>query len=189
MPDGFVQKRGCGLDFPSYPVRPARSRADDGGSRPHGRPAGARPTSTTGTCPGYTATWWPGWATRPKRRTSPRRSSSRCSAPSASFRWRDVPFSSWIFRIAHNCIATHYRKSAQRGGVTSELSGGHGGRPARLATPVEERITIDEVRRAAASAARGAARGDRAAICRRAVDRGYGEGAGQTRREYQGAAA
>ena len=31
------------------------------------------------------------------------------------FRWRDVPFSSWVFRIAHNCIATHYRRTASSG--------------------------------------------------------------------------
>lgn len=64
------------------------------------------------------------------------------------FRWREVPFSSWIFRIAHNCIATHYRKTAQRGGATSELSEDMlDGRP-DLATAVEERITMEEVRRA-----------------------------------------
>jgi RNA polymerase sigma-70 factor (ECF subfamily) len=62
------------------------------------------------------------------------------------FRWRDVPFSSWLFRIAHNCIATHFRKVAQRGGGTSELSedlidGRHD-----LAAAVEERITMEEVR-------------------------------------------
>jgi RNA polymerase sigma-70 factor (ECF subfamily) len=65
------------------------------------------------------------------------------------FRWREVPFSSWIFRIAHNCIATHFRRVAQRGGATSELSeemidGRHD-----LAAAVEERITIEEVRIAA----------------------------------------
>jgi RNA polymerase sigma-70 factor (ECF subfamily) len=65
------------------------------------------------------------------------------------FRWREVPFSSWLFRIAHNAIATHYRRSAQRGGTTSELSEDMAdGRP-DLATSVEERITMDEVRRAA----------------------------------------
>ena len=65
------------------------------------------------------------------------------------FRWREVPFSSWLFRIAHNAIATHYRRSAQRGGATSELSEDMAdGRP-DLATSVEERITMDEVRRAA----------------------------------------
>jgi RNA polymerase sigma-70 factor, ECF subfamily len=68
----------------------------------------------------------------------------------SSFRWREVPFSSWIFRIAHNCIATHYRKSAQRGGATAELSEDMvDGRP-DLATAVEERITMEEVRRASA---------------------------------------
>lgn len=68
----------------------------------------------------------------------------------SGFHWREVPFSSWIFRIAHNCIATHYRKSAQRGGATSELSEDMlDGRP-DLATAVEERITMDEVRRASA---------------------------------------
>ncbi len=68
----------------------------------------------------------------------------------SDFRWREVPFSSWIFRIAHNCIATHYRKSAQRGGATSELSEDMvDGRP-DLATSVEERLTIEEVRRASA---------------------------------------
>lgn len=64
------------------------------------------------------------------------------------FRWREVPFSSWLFRIAHNCIATHYRRSAQRGGATSELSEDMVDHGADLATAVEERITMDEVRRA-----------------------------------------
>jgi RNA polymerase sigma-70 factor (ECF subfamily) len=64
------------------------------------------------------------------------------------FRWREVPFSSWIFRIAHNCVATHYRRSAQRGGIAAELSEDIvDGRP-DMAMAVEERITMDEVRRA-----------------------------------------
>ena len=66
------------------------------------------------------------------------------------FRWREVPFSSWIFRIAHNCIATHYRRSAQRGGATSELSEDMVDERPDLALAVEERITIEEVRRASA---------------------------------------
>jgi RNA polymerase sigma-70 factor, ECF subfamily len=65
------------------------------------------------------------------------------------FRWRDVPFSSWLFRIAHNCVATHYRRAAQRGGGTLELSediidGRHD-----LSAAIEERITLEEVRFAA----------------------------------------
>jgi RNA polymerase sigma-70 factor (ECF subfamily) len=64
------------------------------------------------------------------------------------FRWREVPFSSWLFRIAHNCIATHYRRSAQRGGLTSELSEEMADGRLDVATAVEERITMEEVRRA-----------------------------------------
>jgi RNA polymerase sigma-70 factor (ECF subfamily) len=66
------------------------------------------------------------------------------------FRWRDVPFSSWVFRIAHNCVATHYRRSAQRGGPTAEIplelaDGRH-----NVAQTIEEQITMEEVRAAAA---------------------------------------
>jgi RNA polymerase sigma-70 factor (ECF subfamily) len=64
------------------------------------------------------------------------------------FRWRDVPFSSWIFRIAHNHVATHFRRAAQRGGalaaITEEMVDGRHD----LAAAVEERITLEEVRRA-----------------------------------------
>jgi len=66
------------------------------------------------------------------------------------FRWKDVPFSSWVFRIAHNCVATHFRRSAQRGGPTAEIpldlaDGRHD-----VAHAIEERITLEEVRAAAA---------------------------------------
>lgn len=66
------------------------------------------------------------------------------------FKWRDVPFSSWVFRIAHNCIVTHYRRTAQRGGPTSEIpldmiDGRHD-----IAYAIEEQITMEEVRVAAA---------------------------------------
>ena len=65
------------------------------------------------------------------------------------FRWRDVPFSSWIFRIAHNHIATHFRRAAQRGGPTAELSEDMVDFREGPAAAVEERITLEEVRRAA----------------------------------------
>ncbi len=64
------------------------------------------------------------------------------------FHWKDVPFSSWIFRIAHNCIATHYRRSAQRGGPTSEIPEDTVDCRHDLAASVEERITLEEVRQA-----------------------------------------
>lgn len=65
------------------------------------------------------------------------------------FRWRDVPFSSWLFRIAHNHIATHFRRTAQRGGPTAELSEEMVDWRAETASTVEEKITMEEVRRAA----------------------------------------
>ncbi len=65
------------------------------------------------------------------------------------FRWRDVPFSSWLFRIAHNHVATHFRRAAQRGGVTSEIPEAMADWRHDIAASVEERITLDEVRRAA----------------------------------------
>lgn len=66
------------------------------------------------------------------------------------FRWRDVPFSSWVFRIAHNCVATHYRRSAQRGGPTSEIPPELADGRHNVALAIEEQITMEEVRAAAA---------------------------------------
>jgi len=64
------------------------------------------------------------------------------------FRWKDVPFSSWLFRIAHNHVATHFRRNAQRGGPTSELSEEMVDYRHDLATAVEERLQMEEVRHA-----------------------------------------
>ncbi|MBF6600799.1 MAG: sigma-70 family RNA polymerase sigma factor [Dehalococcoidia bacterium] len=64
------------------------------------------------------------------------------------FRWKDVPFSSWIFRIAHNHIATYFRRAAQRGRPTSELPDEMVDLRFDLASAVEERITLEEVQRA-----------------------------------------
>ena len=64
------------------------------------------------------------------------------------FRWRDVPFSSWLFRIAHNHVASHFRRVAQRGGPLAALS------PELIdwrdgpAATVEQQVTLEEVRRA-----------------------------------------
>jgi len=66
------------------------------------------------------------------------------------FRWKDVPFSSWIFRIAHNQIATHFRRSVQRGGVATEISEDVIDHRHDIAGAVEARITLEEVQRATA---------------------------------------
>lgn len=64
------------------------------------------------------------------------------------FRWKDVPFSSWLFRIAHNQIATHFRRSAQRGGPAAALSEDMVDLRQQPAVAVEEMLTMEEVRRA-----------------------------------------
>ena len=64
------------------------------------------------------------------------------------FRWKDVPFSSWLFRIAHNQVATHFRRNAQRGGPTAALSEDMVDFRDGPATAVEERLAMEEVRRA-----------------------------------------
>jgi RNA polymerase sigma-70 factor (ECF subfamily) len=66
------------------------------------------------------------------------------------FRWRDVPFSSWLFRIAHNQCATHYRRLAQRGGPHAELSPDLIDWRDGPAAEVEQMVTMEEVRRATA---------------------------------------
>lgn len=64
------------------------------------------------------------------------------------FRWKNVPFSSWLFRIAHNHVVSHFRRSAQRGAATSDISEEMPDSRRDLAEAVEERITMEEVRRA-----------------------------------------
>jgi RNA polymerase sigma-70 factor (ECF subfamily) len=64
------------------------------------------------------------------------------------FRWKDVPFSSWLFRIAHNQVATHFRRNAQRGGPPALLTEDMVDFEQSPSAAVEEMMTLDEVRRA-----------------------------------------
>ena len=64
------------------------------------------------------------------------------------FRWRDVPFASWLFRIAHNQVATHFRRTAQHGGTTVELSEDIVDGYRDLAASVEDRVLWEDVRKA-----------------------------------------
>jgi len=67
----------------------------------------------------------------------------------ARFQWReDVPFTAWLFRIAHNQVISHYRRS---GKVTALIEDGVGD-PTGSEDPAEEvelRLALDEVYRAA----------------------------------------
>ena len=39
-----------------------------------------------------------------------------------SFKWKGAPFSSWLFRIAHNLIVDHFRKKARKKTVALEAA-------------------------------------------------------------------
>ena len=64
------------------------------------------------------------------------------------FRWKDVPFSSWLFRIAHNQLVSHFRRNAQRGGPAAMLSEDMVDLRQQPAAAVEQMLTLEEVRRA-----------------------------------------
>ena len=38
----------------------------------------------------------------------------------SSFKWRNIPFSAWLFRIAHNKVVDHLRKKSRRATVPLE---------------------------------------------------------------------
>ncbi|MDP9237523.1 MAG: sigma-70 family RNA polymerase sigma factor [Chloroflexota bacterium] len=65
-----------------------------------------------------------------------------------NFRWKDVPFSSWLFRIAHNHVASHFRSGAQRGGATVGIPEDMVDRRHDLASALELQMQIEEIRRA-----------------------------------------
>jgi len=64
------------------------------------------------------------------------------------FRWKAVPFSAWLFRIAHNHLVSHFRRSALRKG--SQLSESMIDEDMDPPALVEARLALDEVRRATA---------------------------------------
>jgi len=63
------------------------------------------------------------------------------------FEWRQVPFSAWVFRIAHNAVVSHQRRDGARGKVGPLLPT----LPVKTPGPeeaVEARLALDEVMRA-----------------------------------------
>jgi RNA polymerase sigma-70 factor (ECF subfamily) len=63
------------------------------------------------------------------------------------YRMRNIPFSAWLFRIAHNHVVSYFRKSGARG-TTGILDEGIADSRADPATLVETRLTVEEVVRA-----------------------------------------
>jgi RNA polymerase sigma-70 factor (ECF subfamily) len=65
----------------------------------------------------------------------------------SEFRWRAVPFSAWIFRIAHNQVVSYFRRASSRG-PTAPLLENLVDQRQDTATTVERRLTVDAVFRA-----------------------------------------
>ena len=64
-----------------------------------------------------------------------------------TFRWQGHPFSSWLFRIAHNLVVDHYRKSGKRKTVPLENAASRvGATSSDLDRQVEIDLMMDEVR-------------------------------------------
>jgi RNA polymerase sigma-70 factor (ECF subfamily) len=65
----------------------------------------------------------------------------------SSFKWKGVPFSAWLFRIAHNLVVDYLRKEAKR--ITTPLDDSmvdSGSNPQKL---TEQRLDIEQLALAA----------------------------------------
>ena len=63
-----------------------------------------------------------------------------------SFRWQGHPFSSWLFRIAHNMVVDHFRRQARKKTVPLDAAQGvPGTSSADLHRQVEVSMAIQEV--------------------------------------------
>src|SRR2546427_11326467 len=64
------------------------------------------------------------------------------------FQWREAPFSSWLFRIAHNAVISQRRKETARG-RSSQLSEGLAVNSQGPDELVENRLALTDIREAA----------------------------------------
>lgn len=61
----------------------------------------------------------------------------------SSYKWQGMPFSSWLYRIAHNQVVDHLRKKSKRITVPlDESMPAHGDDPRHVA---EQKIEIEEI--------------------------------------------
>ncbi len=64
-----------------------------------------------------------------------------------SFKWQGHPFSSWLFRIAHNLIVDYFRRAARKKTVPLEAAEATvGSTPDDIDRVVETNLTMAEIR-------------------------------------------
>jgi RNA polymerase sigma-70 factor (ECF subfamily) len=64
----------------------------------------------------------------------------------SSFKWKGMPFSAWLFRIAHNQVVDYYRKKSKRATVPLEDSLAAGGSdPEQVA---EQKVEMEQLAQA-----------------------------------------
>ena len=61
----------------------------------------------------------------------------------SSFKWKGVPFSAWLFRIAHNQVVDYLRKKAKR--VTESLDGVVAASKSNPQLEVERKLDIEQL--------------------------------------------
>jgi RNA polymerase sigma-70 factor (ECF subfamily) len=65
-----------------------------------------------------------------------------------SFKWRGYPFSSWLFRIAHNLVVDHYRKRGRQKADSLEDARGVALVSADIDSQMDLKLSVQEVYKA-----------------------------------------
>ena len=107
-----------------------------------------------------------------------------------SFKPRGYPFSSWLYRIAHNLVVDYFRAKGRRKTTSLETTENSvGSSEEDLDSYVDVKIAMVKVSEAMGGPDRSAEGGDIAALCRRPVGCGDGQGDGQKGKRSEGASA
>ena len=107
-----------------------------------------------------------------------------------SFKFQGYPFSSWLFRIAHNLIVDHFRRKSRRQAAPLEdAMAVASGSPSDMDHKIDVDLSVAEVYGAMDDLTGPPARGHVPALRRGPVRQGDGGGRGQEGERGQGPAA